>query len=68
MAMPSETGSTDAQQVPGATQHLAVSELLGEYQGASSPFGNLNLPLSVQELRTLRGESKTAVSTDRGEK
>jgi hypothetical protein len=66
MAMPPEPESADARQVPDATPHLAVSELLGEHQGASSPFGDLNFPLSVQELETLGDESKAVVPADPG--
>lgn len=30
--------------------HLAVSEFLGELQGPASPFGDLSLPLPVEQL------------------
>ncbi|MGI8647178.1 MAG: hypothetical protein DLM55_00255 [Acidimicrobiales bacterium] len=30
---------------------LQVSELLGEFQGASSPFGDIRFPLPPHELR-----------------
>ncbi|HEX3732938.1 MAG TPA: hypothetical protein VHU91_08470 [Mycobacteriales bacterium] len=36
-----------------ATSHdrLEVSELLGQFQGASSPFGNAQFPLPAEQLR-----------------
>lgn len=40
-----ETTTTDSQ-----VDKLQVSELLGEFQGASSPFGDVRFPLPPHEL------------------
>ncbi len=55
MATSPESASPSVQQGPGGVEHLAVSEFLGEHQGASSPFGDLDFPLSAEELEQLAG-------------
>ncbi|MGH3545838.1 MAG: hypothetical protein ACRDPW_07930 [Mycobacteriales bacterium] len=58
MATPPRPQSSDAEQVLGerdSAHRLAVSEFLGEHQGASSPFGDLKFPLSPHELAQLGG-------------
>ena len=52
MAAPKKTGSGDKGRSPVAKDgHLPVNELLGEFQGACSPFGDdIRFPLPVEDL------------------
>lgn len=37
--------------------HLAVSEFLGEHQGPSSPFGDIQLPLPTDRIDYVHPDS-----------
>ncbi len=67
MATLPESESSDTEHRSGTAPRLAVSEFLGEHQGASSPFGDVVFPLSVQELEQLGSDSEALTLRTVGE-